>query len=153
VWRGRQAVAQQPAAACALFVDSTSASDTNTCYVEGVITGGYPRSVSVLMTGASAANISTLVTDWIRVDKFYLSAAAVGTVTLHETASGGIGSAHAALRALRDRRARDLSQDSRPWGPGGLPWGPSEVGAWLFQCLLPRSRGADQARTRSFYLS
>jgi hypothetical protein len=89
VWRGRQAVAKQPAAACALFVDSTAAGDTGTCYVEGVTTGGYPRSVSVSMTGVTAVNISTAVTDWIRVDKFYLSAAAVGVVTLHETASGG----------------------------------------------------------------
>lgn len=89
VWRGKQAVAKQPAAACAVFVDSTSASDTGTCYIEGVTTGGYPRSVSVTMTGVTAVNVSTAVSDWIRIDKFYLSTAAVGVVTLHETASGG----------------------------------------------------------------
>lgn len=89
VWRGRQAVAKQPAAACALFVDSTAAGDTGTCYLEGITTGGYPRSTSVVMTGVTAVNVAAAVSDWIRVDKWYLSTAAVGTVTLHETASGG----------------------------------------------------------------
>ena len=89
VWRGRRAVAQQPSNASSLFVDSTSASDTGTAYIEGVITGGYPRSASVSMTGTTAVNISSAISTWIRVDKFYLSAAAVGTVTLHEDSDGG----------------------------------------------------------------
>jgi len=89
VWRGRQAVATQPSDASEIFVDSTSGSDTNTAYVEGIITGGYPRSASVTMTGTTAVSLSTSITTWERIDKFYLSAAAVGTVTLHEDASGG----------------------------------------------------------------
>ena len=79
----------QPSDASAVFVDSTSASDTNTAYVEGLTSGGYYQSKSVTMTGTTAVNISSAVTDWIAITKFYLSTAAVGTVTLHEDASGG----------------------------------------------------------------
>lgn len=89
IWRGRRAVAKQPSNASAVFVDSTSASDTGTCYVEGMVTGGYIRTASVTMTGTTAVNLSSAISDWERIDKFYLSAAAVGTVTLHEDASGG----------------------------------------------------------------
>lgn len=90
VWTGRQAVAVQPADASALFVVSSSASDTTqTVYVEGIITGGYPFSVSVTITGTTAVNVSAALTAAIRVDKFYLSAACVGTVTLTEDSGGG----------------------------------------------------------------
>jgi len=97
VWRGRQAVAVQPSNASELFIDSTSGSDTGTCYLEGVITGGYERSASVTMTGTTAVSLSSSITSWIRVDKLYLSAAAVGTVTLHEDASGGTELARIAI--------------------------------------------------------
>ncbi len=86
---GYQDVHTQPSNASSVFVDSTSASDTGTAYVEGITTGGYHQSKSVTMTGTTAVNISTAVTDWILITKFYLSTAAVGTVTLHEDASGG----------------------------------------------------------------
>lgn len=86
---GNAAVATQPSDASTVFVDSSAAGDTGTCYVEGYRTGGYFKSVSVTMTGVTAVDVSTATTDWIRITKFYLSAAAVGTVTLHEDASGG----------------------------------------------------------------
>lgn len=88
-WIGYQFVAKQPADASSLFVKSTSASDTNTCYIEGEITGGYPRAVSVTMTGTTAVNVSSAVSTWIKVTKCYLSGAAVGTVTLHEDSGTG----------------------------------------------------------------
>lgn len=87
--RGYVPVHTQPSNASSVFVDSTSASDTNTAYVEGITSGGYYQSKSVTMTGTTAVNISSAVSDWIVITKFYLSAAAVGTVTLHEDASGG----------------------------------------------------------------
>jgi len=87
--RGFAEAHTQPSNASSVFVDSTSASDTNTAYVEGITTGGYFQSKSVSMTGVTAVDISAAVTDWIFITKFYLSAAAVGTVTLHEDASGG----------------------------------------------------------------
>lgn len=90
VWRGLKAVAAQPSNASSLFVKSTSASDTTqVAYIEGVITGGYPRSVSVTLTGATAVNVSAAVSTWIRVDKFYLSVVGVGTITLHEDSGAG----------------------------------------------------------------
>lgn len=81
-------VATQPSDASEVFVDST-AGDTGTCFVEGIIAGGYRRTASVTMTGTTAVSLSTTITNWIQIDKFYLSAAAVGIVTLHEDVSGG----------------------------------------------------------------
>lgn len=89
VWAGYTPVAVQPSDASSLFVKSTSASDTNTCYLEGETGGGYPRAVSVSMTGTTAVNLSSAVSDWVRVTKVYLSSAAVGTVTLHEDSGSG----------------------------------------------------------------
>jgi hypothetical protein len=85
---GQVAVAAQPSDASKLYVDSTSATDTGTCYVEGIRTGGYPFSTAVTMNGVTAVQIGAW-SDVIAVNKFYLSAAAVGTVTLHEDAEGG----------------------------------------------------------------
>jgi len=89
VWAGYTPVAVQPSDASSLYVKSTSASDTNTCYLEGETSGGYPRAVSVSMTGTTAVNLSSAVSDWVRVTKVYLSSAAVGTVTLHEDSGSG----------------------------------------------------------------
>lgn len=86
---GERHVQKQPSDASEIFVDSTSASDTNTAYIEVTRTGGYHRSLSVSMTGTTAVSLGSAITDAITIDKFYLSAAAVGTVTLHEDASGG----------------------------------------------------------------
>lgn len=86
---GLQAVALQPSDASEIFVKSTSASDTNTAYIEGIRTGGYPRSLSVSMTGTTAVSLGSAIADVIAVTKFYLSAAAVGTVTLHEDSGAG----------------------------------------------------------------
>jgi hypothetical protein len=100
-------VAKQPSDASSIFVDSTSASDTNTAYLEGYRTGGYFVSKSVSMTGTTAVNISSAITDWLFLTKFYISAAAVGEVTLHEDASGGtelaripLGQTHARYRRI-----------------------------------------------------
>ena len=86
---GYQPVALQPADASEIFVKSTAAGDTGTAYLEGIRTGGYPRTLSVTMTGTTAVSLSAVITDLIAVTKFYLSAAAVGTVTLHEDSGAG----------------------------------------------------------------
>lgn len=85
---GIAAVSKQPSNASKIYVDSTAAGDTNTAYVEGFRTGGYPFSWSGLMTGATAVQVGAY-TDIIEITKFYLSAAAVGDVTLNEDAEGG----------------------------------------------------------------
>lgn len=90
VWTGRQQTAAQPSDASSLFVKSTSAADTTqVVYIEGVITGGYPASASVTLTGTTAVNVSSAYSTWIRVDKFYLSAACAGSVTLLEDSGAG----------------------------------------------------------------
>lgn len=98
IWTGRQAVAVQPSSPASLWVVSSSAADTTqTVYVEGVLIGGYPFSVSVTITGVTAVSVSGLAVDWkaTRVDKFYLSAACAGTVTL--TSVSGAGSTLAVI--------------------------------------------------------
>jgi hypothetical protein len=86
---GRTAIATQPANASSVFVASTSASDVGTAYVEGITTGGYQQTASVTMTGVTAVNLSTAIATWIEITDFYISAAAVGTVSLTEDSGGG----------------------------------------------------------------
>lgn len=100
---GRVAAATQPSDASEIFVDSTSASDTNTAYLEGIITGGYMRQLSVTMTGVTAVSFSAAVASFIEITDFYLSANAVGTVTLHEDASGGTELARITIGQKRPR--------------------------------------------------
>lgn len=85
---GTRGVAVQPSDASAIFVDSDNAGDTGTAYIQGVRTGGYREVNSETMTGTTGVQIGSL-SDWIQIDKFYLSAAATGTVTLHEDSEGG----------------------------------------------------------------
>jgi len=99
---GTVAVATQPAAACELFVKSTAA-ETPTAYVEGTITGGYTRTASVAMTGVTAVSLSTAITSFIEVTDFYLSANAVGTVTLHSVSGLGTELARITIGAKRPR--------------------------------------------------
>ena len=89
VLHGIQAVAVQPSAAAEIFVKSTSASDTGTAYMEAVRTGGYRVSLSVTMTGTTGVTLGAAYTDIVEVTKFYLSTAAVGTVTLRQTSGSG----------------------------------------------------------------
>lgn len=83
-----RAVQNQPAAATALYLQSTSASDTGNVYVEYLRTGGYQASKVVAMTGLTGAQVGT-DSDIIAVTKLELATAAVGTVTLQTTAIGG----------------------------------------------------------------
>lgn len=81
-------VAVQPSAAGqTLFVKSTSASDVNTCRVEFVTTAGVRQTASVTMTGVTAIQLGTLAA--VSVENFYLSAVAVGTVTLTTVSGAG----------------------------------------------------------------
>jgi hypothetical protein len=90
IWTGRQAVAMQPSDASSVFVVSSSAADiSQTVTVTGVITGGYPRTATVMLTGTTPVDVSATTSTWTRLDKFYLSAAAVGVVTLTEDSGGG----------------------------------------------------------------
>jgi hypothetical protein len=95
-------VARQPSAADELFIDSTSASDTGVAFLEGYRTGGYPFALQVTMTGTTAVAFPTH-SDIVEITDFYLDAAAVGTVTLHEGASGGTELARIPIGYRRSR--------------------------------------------------
>lgn len=84
-------VQTQPAAACTLHAISSSASDgaSVTLYVEYIRTGGYRVSKSHALNGITDVTVSTDA-DVIEVDKCYLSAAAVGTVTLLDGLAGNV---------------------------------------------------------------
>lgn len=100
---GKVAVAVQPADASEIFVKSTSASDTGTAYIEGLITGGYRRTASVTMTGTTAVSLSASITSFIEIEDFYLSANAVGTVTLLEDSGTGTELARITIGQKRPR--------------------------------------------------
>lgn len=90
VWLGYGPVSKQPSDASSLFVKSTAAGDTTqTAFLEGEITGGYPRTASVTLTGTTAVTLASAISTWVRVTKFYLSAACAGTITLHEDSGAG----------------------------------------------------------------
>lgn len=97
VYNLASAVLVQPAAAVELVVLSSLAGDgaTKTATVEGLTTGGYYRVASAVMNGIGAA-VSFGPTDWIEIQKFYLSLTAGGPTTasglvqLKQTSSAGI---------------------------------------------------------------
>lgn len=86
---GTVAVAVQPSNASRVFLKSTSASDTQTAFLEGVRDGGYPQRAQVTLTGVTAIDINTATTDWVEVTKVYLSTPAIGTVTVLEDSGSG----------------------------------------------------------------
>ena len=71
-----------------VYVKSTAAGDTGTAYMEGCRTGGTPFNASVVMTGLTAVQLSAHA-DITSISKFFVSAAAVGTITMHE--DSGVG--------------------------------------------------------------
>lgn len=87
--RGLQQVASQPSAATGLWAVSTSASDTQSVFLESVRSGGY-RAVGapVTMTGTTRVALGSF-TDHVEVTKFYLSAGAAGAVSLYDAAVNG----------------------------------------------------------------
>ncbi len=99
---GRVGVAAQPSDASVLLVDSTAAGDTGTAYIEYLIAGGYRRLASVTMTGATAVSFGAAL-GAVTIEDFYISAAAVGTVTLHEDVDGGTELARISIGEKRPR--------------------------------------------------
>lgn len=80
----------QPADASEIFAKSTAVGDTTqTIYVEGIITGGYRRTASATLNGTTAVTLNSAITNFIQIDKCYLSAVAVGIITLHEDSGSG----------------------------------------------------------------
>lgn len=101
-------VAQDPTDASAIFAKSTSATDgaTKTAFIEGIVTGGYYQTSSVVLNGVTAVQFGALAT-WILITKFYIgltaggATTATGNVTLHE--DSGIGTEMARIPPGRDK--------------------------------------------------
>ena len=103
VQEGQTRIERPPADASELFIKSTSASDTGTAYVEVIRSGGYRRSLSVVMTGTTAVSLGAAITDVVDIVDFFISAAAVGTITLHEDSGTGTELARIAIGELYPR--------------------------------------------------
>lgn len=103
---GTTFVTDKPSNASEIFVKSSSASDTQTAYIEAIRTGGYPISLSVSVNGTTAASFSATYNDIIEITKFYLSAVAVGHVSLLEDSGTGsvLGGIPPGQTTLRRRR-------------------------------------------------
>jgi hypothetical protein len=86
---GTVAVAVQPSAADSIFFKSTSASDVQTAFIEGVRTGGYPWRAQITLTGVTGVNADSTTTDVVEITKVYLSSPAAGTVTVLQTSGSG----------------------------------------------------------------
>ena len=86
---GQTRIRKRPADASELFAISSSASDTNTISVEVVRSNGEVSLLSVSMTGVTGVSLDTGITDVVDVLDVYLSAVAVGTVSLRE--DSGVG--------------------------------------------------------------
>lgn len=88
---GYTQVATQPAST-GLWIVSDNAGDTANVFIEGFRTGassGDPViSAATMLNGTTRVQVGA-VTDWIEVDKFFLSAAAAGNVTLYNAAAAG----------------------------------------------------------------
>lgn len=95
------ALARDPSAAAEIFIKSTDAGDVGTVYAQGVITGGYPQTSSVAMTGATAVSLG--LTNWLTLQKLFLSTAALGTITIHQTSGIGTELARIVPGRLRPR--------------------------------------------------
>lgn len=77
-------------AACELFMDSDSALDLSGCrgVVEGMTADGQLRRSGIGLSGTTAVSVNTSITNWLKVHKWYLTAPAVGHVTLTEGNGG-----------------------------------------------------------------
>jgi len=86
---GYQQVAVQPSAATGLWAVSTSATDTQKCFIETIRTGGYENAgLGTTLTGTSRVALGSL-TDHIEVLKFFVSSAASGAISLYDAATSG----------------------------------------------------------------
>lgn len=100
---GFSRVAARPANASELFVISTDAGDTGVARVEVIRSAGYQRLLNVTMTGVTGVSLGAAITDVVDVLDFYVSVAAVGTITLREDSGTGAVLATIPIGATRSR--------------------------------------------------
>ncbi len=89
---GERQVQIQPLAATGLWAASSASADTKqTAYIETITTGGYSYRDSVTLMGSIRVpfGVTSVRTDHIDVEKFYVGAPAVGYVSLYDAAAAG----------------------------------------------------------------
>lgn len=95
-------IARQPSDSSQLLAKSSSASDTAVvAYIEFINSDGYIQAANATLTGATALNLGAA--DVVSVLDFYLSAAPVGEVTLHEDTGSGTELAKIGIGRTRAR--------------------------------------------------
>lgn len=84
-------ISLDPSVPASLFVVSDSATDGTglSVNIEGVLSDGTYRRAAVVMNGLTAVNVDAACSTWMNVSKFYISGAAAGTVSLHQTSGVG----------------------------------------------------------------
>lgn len=168
VLRGWSQVQVQPSNASAITIKSTSASDTGTAKIEYLNAAGQRLLGSVTMGGT--VDTTVVASGVVEITSCYLSAAAVGTVTLYEDSAAGTALAvipvgYTSARYLHiqlwptptsaitysvdySRELADLVQDMEtPLLPPDfhhILWRGAVVDEWVFKNDLER---ADYART------
>ena len=81
---------RDPTTADSIFLKSTNAADnTQTVYMDVILSTGGMRSLSVALNGTTAVNLSAAVSNIVMVKKFYLSAVAQGEVVATQTNGSG----------------------------------------------------------------
>lgn len=81
-------VARQPSASSQIYVKSSSASDTTqTAYIEVINSDGYIQVATAALNGTTGVALGP--SDTVTILDFYLSAVAVGEVTLNEASGAG----------------------------------------------------------------
>lgn len=88
---GYMDVILQPATTGLWAVSSAAGDTTQTVYVETITTGGYPYLGTIALNGSTRVQMTTpsTRTDHIEVTRLYLSATAVGYVSLYDAATVG----------------------------------------------------------------
>ncbi len=101
-------VSQDPPSASGVWVQSSSASDGSGtwAYVEGVTSNGAYRRGKVALNGVTATQVDSGISTWIKITKFYLTAAPIGTVSLYGDSGGTIPLAIIAPQNLTARYTR-----------------------------------------------
>lgn len=85
---GYTEVAVQPSDASAIFAKSTAAGDTQTIYLDVMLSTGERRTISQALTGVTALQVGSLSTITV-IERIYVNTLAIGTITILE--DSGVG--------------------------------------------------------------
>lgn len=85
---GYSEVSVQPSDASAIYAKSTSASDTQTIYLDVMLSTGERRTISQVLTGVTGLQVGTLSTIQF-IERIYVNTVAIGTITILEDSAAG----------------------------------------------------------------